>query len=262
MSVRTERPAAHVAEVVLDRPDALNAISTAQARAIVAACADISGDENVRAVMLTSSSARAFCVGADLKERRRFSDHDLRDQRPVMRAAFGGVLELPMPTVAAVEGYALGGGCELALACDVIVAGETAIFGLPEVGVGLIPGGGGTQLLPRRVGWNRAAELIFTGRRVGAAEAARLGLVDRLVGPGQARSAALDLAVQIAANSPVALRNAKLALRRGGDVDLASGLVVENEAWERTAFSPDRVEGIEAFNVHREPRWPGQRGAR
>ena len=112
-------------------------------------------------VVLRSSSSRAFCVGADLKERRHFTDDDLHAQRPWVRAAFAAILGLPMPTIAAVEGYALGGGCELALSCDVIVASTTAEFALPEVGLGLIPGGGGTQLLTRRLGWNRAADLIL-----------------------------------------------------------------------------------------------------
>ena len=164
-----------------------------------------------------------------------------------------------MPSIAAVEGYALGGGCELALACDLIVAAESAVFGLPEVGVGLVPGGGGTQLLSRRLGSNRAADLIFTGRRLNASEARELGLVDRLVPAGTARSAAAQLAAEIAANSPIALRNAKWALRQGADVDLPSALLIEDQAWHRTAFSLDRVEGIAAFNARRAPRWPGLR---
>ncbi|MBA3528394.1 MAG: enoyl-CoA hydratase, partial [Propionibacteriaceae bacterium] len=130
-------------------------------------------------------------------------------------------------------------------------------FGLPEVGVGLVPGGGGTQLLPRRAGFHRAADLIFTARRVGVDEAMRLGLVDRRVAAGAARQAALELATSIAANSPVALRNAKWALRQGADVDLSSALLIEDRAWQRTAFSADRVEGIAAFNARRAARWPG-----
>ena len=257
MTVRIEYPAARVAELVMDRPDALNAVSTAQARALAEACAALAADEGLSAVVVSSSSPRAFCVGADLKERSGFTDDDLRAQRPVTRAAYAGVLDLPMPTIAAVEGYALGGGCEIALACDLVVAAETAVFGLPEVGVGLVPGGGGTQLLPRRVGWSRAADLILTARRVDGAEAVRLGLVDRLVRPGDARTAAVELAVQITANSPVALRAAKAAMRHGLDVDLPSGLVVEDQAWQRAAFSADRREGIAAFNEKRTPRWPG-----
>ncbi len=172
--------ATKVAELVLDRPKAMNAVSTEMARRIGEACAALAADRSVRAVVLSSTHERAFCVGADLKERNSFSDADLGRQRPHTRAAYTGVLELPMPTVAAVHGYALGGGFELALSCDLIVADPTAVVGLPEVSVGVIPGGGGTQLLPRRVGAARAAELIFTARRVEAAEARELGLVDQL----------------------------------------------------------------------------------
>lgn len=245
--------------MILDRPEALNAISTDLARQLAEACEQVLEDDALSAVLLTSSIVKAFCVGADLKERAGFSDHDLRRQRPIIEDAFGAVRNLPMPTIAAVEGYALGGGCELALSCDLIVAAENAVFGLPEVGLGLIPGGGGTQLLPRRIGWNRAADLIFTGRRIDANEAFRLGIADRLVGAGSARETALHLAVEIAANSPVSLRAAKLALRRGFDVDLPSGLLIENEGWEHAAYSADRREGIAAFLDRREPRWPSAR---
>ncbi|MEV5450460.1 enoyl-CoA hydratase/isomerase family protein, partial [Streptomyces sp. NPDC052535] len=146
----------HVAELALDRPKAMNAVSTAMARSLSAACAALGEDRDVRVVVLTSTHERAFCVGADLKERNTFSDADLLRQRPVTRRAYTAVLELPQPTVAAVHGFALGGGFELALSCDVIVADPTAVVGLPEVSVGVIPGGGGTQLLPRRVGAARA----------------------------------------------------------------------------------------------------------
>ena len=148
------------------------------------------------------------------------------------RAAYRGVLDLPVPAIAAVEGYALGGGFEIALSCDLIVAGETATVGLPEVTVGVIPGGGGTQLLTRRVGWSaRAAEMVFTARRLAAPEALARGAVDEVVPAGTARHRALELARQIAANSPVGLRQAKRAMRLGADVDLATGLEVEDACW-------------------------------
>lgn len=247
-----------VAEVVLDRPAANNALSTAMAGEIAAATGALAADPEVRAVVLSSSAERAFCVGADLKQRNSYSDDDLRRQRPIFRAAFGGVLGLPMPTIAAVHGYALGGGFEFALSCDLIVADETAVLGLPEVTVGVIPGGGGTQLLARRIGASRAADLIFTGRRLEVAEAERLGLVDRRVPAGQALRAALALAAQIAANSPVGVRNAKRALRLGMDAALPAGLDVEDAAWRSTAFSGDRREGVAAFNEKRQPEWPGE----
>jgi enoyl-CoA hydratase/carnithine racemase len=248
----------HVAELVLDRPKAMNAVSTEMARSLVSACTALAGDPGARVVVLTSSHERAFCVGADLKERNSFSDADLLRQRPVTRGAYTGVLELPMPTIAAVHGFALGGGFELALSCDLIVADRTAVVGLPEVSVGVIPGGGGTQLLPRRVGAARAAELVFTARRVAAAEAAELGLVDQLVGEGEDREQALALAGRIAGNSPVGLRAAKRALRLGHGLDLRAGLEVEDAAWRSVAFSGDRAEGVAAFNEKRKPEWPGE----
>ncbi|AJP03531.1 enoyl-CoA hydratase [Streptomyces cyaneogriseus subsp. noncyanogenus] len=248
----------HVAELALDRPKAMNAVSTGMARSLTAACAALGEDPGVRAVVLTSTHERAFCVGADLKERNSFSDADLLRQRPVARAAYTGVLELPVPAIAAVHGFALGGGFELALSCDLIVADRTAVVGLPEVSVGVIPGGGGTQLLPRRVGAARAAELVFTARRVRAEEARELGLVDELVDEGRDREEALALASRIAANSPVGLRAAKKALRLGHGLDLRTGLEVEDAAWRTVAFSGDRAEGVAAFNEKRAPRWPGE----
>lgn len=255
--VRRHGPDGVVAEIVLDRPDARNALSTAMARELGDATGALAADVAVRAVVLSSSNEPAFCVGADLKERNAFSDADLMAQRLHYRAAFGGVLNLPVPTVAAIAGYALGGGFELALSCDLIVADESAVVGLPEVTVGVIPGGGGTQLVARRIGASRAADLIFTGRRLDIDEADRLGLIDRRVPAGSAQAAALELATQIAANSPVGVRNAKRALRLGLDVDMATGLDVEDSAWRATAFSADRREGVAAFNEKRSPQWPG-----
>jgi enoyl-CoA hydratase/carnithine racemase len=255
--VRIEFVGDHVAELVMDRPEALNAVDTGQARAITEACARLAADQRIRAVVLSSAVPKAFCVGADLKERNRLDTDQLIAQRPLARRAYNSVLELPMPTIAAVEGYALGGGCELALSCDLIVASDTAVFALPEVGVGIIPGGGGTQLLSRRIGLNRAADLIFSTRRVDAEEAHRVGLADRRVPTGTARASARELAARIAANSPVGLRNAKQALRTGFDLPLAQGLEVEDACWRATATSPDRAEGVAAFVEKREPRWRG-----
>ena len=258
--VRIERhgDGGHVAELVLDRPEAMNAVSTAMAEAIAAATSALAADPSVRCVVLTSSHPKAFCVGADLKERNTMTDADLMAQRPLARAAYGGVLALPMPAVAAVDGFAFGGGLELALSCDLLVAGDGAIVGLPEVSVGEIPGGGGTQLLARRIGWSRAARLIFTAVKLPAAEAATFGVIDELVPAGTARERALAIATQIAANSPVGLRSAKRAMRLGLDVDLASGLEIEDACWRATAFSGDRAEGVAAFAEKRAPRWPGR----
>lgn len=247
----------HVVEVALDRPAAMNAISTAFGVEIAAVTAALAADDSVRVVVLTSTHDRAFCVGADLKERNAATDAELMEQRRVTRGAYGGVLALPVPAIAAVDGFALGGGLELALSCDLVVAGDAATVGLPEVSVGVIPGGGGTQLLTRRVGWSRAASLIFTARRLGSAEALTLGVVDEVVPAGGARRRALELAAIVAANSPVAVRNAKRAMRLGGGVDLTTGLEVEDACWRATAFSNDRREGVAAFAEKRLPRWVG-----
>lgn len=245
-----------IAELQLNRPEALNAVSTAFARELTAACGRIAADTEAVVVVVTSTSPRAFCVGADLKERNGFSTADLLEQREVFREVFGAVRNLPQPAIAAVAGYALGGGCEIALSCDVIVADRTAQLGLTETSVGLVPGGGGTQLLTRRVGAARAADLVFTARKVAADEALSLGLVDRLVDVGTAREAALALGHQIAANSPTALRAAKRALREGADVTIVAGLELEDAAWREAVSSADREEGIAAFVAKRPPRWP------
>lgn len=246
-----------VAEIVLDRPEALNSVSTGMAVAIADACREVSESSAARAALLTSTHPKVFCAGADLKERNGFTDAQLVAQRPIARAAYRSVLDLPIPVVAAVDGVALGGGFELALSCDLIVAGDTALVGLPEVAVGVIPAGGGTQLLTRRVGWSRAASMIFTARRLTAAEAAALGAVDEVVPAGGARERALDICRTISANSPVGVRHAKKSMRLGFDVDLASALEIEDGCWRATAFSPDRAEGVAAFNDKRAPRWPG-----
>ena len=258
--VRVERHGGgdHVAELVLDRPEAMNAVSTAMAHALGRATRELAEDPTVRAVVLSSTHPKAFCVGADLKERNSFTDDELRAQRPLARAAYRGVLDLPVPVVAAVDGYALGGGFEIALSCDLVVCGEDAVVGLPEVSVGVIPGGGGTQLLTRRIGWSRAARMIFTAERFAARDAYALGAVDEVVPAGTARDRALELASTIARHSPVGVRNAKAAMRQGFDTDLASGLEVEDERWAATAFSGDRAEGVAAFNEKRRPEWPGR----
>ncbi len=257
-TIRLSQPGDGIAEITLDRPAAMNAVSSVMAEELTRACEQLAIAAEVRVVVFSSSAERAFSAGADLKERAGMTDADIMSQRPVTRALFGAVLALPQPAIAAVHGFALGGGCELALSCDLVVADETAVFGLTEVTVGLVPGGGGTQLALRRLGPGRAADLVLTGRKVGIDEAERLGLVDRRVPAGAAGAAARELAAQIAANSPVAVRAAKRALRHGWGVSLEAGLDVEDAAWRTAAASPDRREGIAAFAEKRKPAWPGR----
>jgi enoyl-CoA hydratase/carnithine racemase len=251
------RPTEHIVELILDRPAALNAVSTELADHLSGMVRAIAADAAVRAVVLSSSQERAFCVGADLKERAGFSNEQLLAQRPVIRGMFGSLLDLPMPVIASVAGFALGGGFELALSCDLIVADETAVFGLTEVTVGLVPGGGGTQLLARRIGAGRAADLLLTGRKVDAQEAFRLGIVDRLAVGVHVRQLALAVATSIEANSPLAVRYAKHALRSGLGTPLHDGLEIEDAAWRAAAMSADRREGISAFTEKRAPQWTG-----
>jgi len=203
---------------------------------------------------------RVFCAGADLRERAQLGGDAARVAAAVaaIRDCFSLVARLPCPTVAAVEGAALGGGLELALACDMRVAGRDAAFGLPEVGLGIIPGAGGTQRLARAVGASRAKELVFSARRLGAEEAERWGLVTRLVGAGEAHAAAHALAAAVAANGPVAVRAAKQAVDEGAQLpDLEAALAAEQRAYSRVIGTRDREEGLRAFAEKRPPVFSG-----
>lgn len=248
----------HVATVTLSRPEALNAISTAVADELAGAVLRAAADPDAWVVVLAAAGDRAFCVGADLKERNALDDAGWMRNRVVMRAMFESIRSLPQPSIASVFGHALGGGFELALSCDLIVSSEDATFALPEVRVGIVPGGGGTQLLARRVGVSRAKELVFTGRRLSAEEAFELGIVARVVERGALPAATEELAREICASSPVGVREAKTAVDRAFDVGLSAGIDLEELAWRRAVASEDRREGIAAFNEKRAPRWSGR----
>jgi enoyl-CoA hydratase/carnithine racemase len=224
---------------------------------LAAAVEPLGVDPGVRAVVLTGAGERAFCVGADLKQRAGFDDQGWFVQREAFRRGFAAVRRCPLPTVAAVSGFALGGGTELAISCDLVVAADDATFGLPEVRLGLVPAGGGTQLLARRVGRSAARDLVLTGRRVAAAEALALGLADRVVARGEVLAAATALAAELAGNAPTAVRMAKWALEVGADLPLEAAMEVEDQAWRRAVESDDRREGIAAWVEKRDPRWPG-----
>jgi enoyl-CoA hydratase/carnithine racemase len=248
----------HVAVVKLNRPEALNAISGEVADFLAGSLLQAAADPNAWVVVLTAAGDKAFCVGADLKERNLLDDAGWMRNRVLMRGLFDSLRALPQPTIASVFGYALGGGFELALNCDLIVATNDAVFGLPEVRVGIVPGGGGTQALVRRLGPARAKDLIFTGRRISAEEAYGLGLVARVVERDALERATLELAREICGSSPVAVREAKLAVDRGLDVTLEDGIELEDLAWRRAVASQDRREGIAAFNEKRDPQWRGR----
>jgi enoyl-CoA hydratase len=248
----------HVLVVELSRPDALNAMNTAMGEDLLGCFRGPAAAAHVRAVVLTGAGDRAFCVGGDLKERQGMSDEAWRAQHVIFEQAAAAVLHCPAPVIAAIEGFALGGGCELAVLADFIVAGESAVFALPETTLGIFPGIGGTQLLPRIVGAPLAKELIFTGRRLPVDEARAAGLVNHVVPTGQARARALEIATTIARNGPIAVRQAKKAIAYGGETDLETGLILAIEAYNVTVATEDRLEGVRAFNEKRPPRFQGR----
>jgi enoyl-CoA hydratase/carnithine racemase len=244
----------YVAEVVLTRVAAHNALSTEMMAALGRACADVADDRGVRVTVLASDDPHMFSVGADLKERAGLTLDGFMVQREEFRRGFAALRDLTMPTIAAVHGFALGGGFELALSCDLIVGDDTTVVGLPEVSLGIVPGGGGTQLVARRAGSAVAADLLFTARQVDIDEAQALRLVDRRA--DSARTGALELASIIAANAPVAVRHAKIALRRGLADGFDAGLSAEDAAWRTAIAHPQRAEGVAAFIARPAPVWP------
>ncbi len=242
-----------VALVTVDRRRTLNALSFDVLAALADAVDALAANPACRAVVITGAGTRAFAAGADVAE--------LAGQTPASllgSPAFRGwerVAAARVPTIAAVRGFCLGGGLELALACDMLVAGDDAVFGQPEVKLGIIPGGGGTQRLARAIGTARAMELILTGRQVGADEAERLGFVTRLVPAAETLDAALDLAAAIASLPASAVGAAVAAIRASRETSLADGLQVEREAFAGLFGTPDQVEGMRAFLEKRAPRW-------
>jgi enoyl-CoA hydratase/carnithine racemase len=244
-----------VAVVRLERPDALNAISGAMADEIGDAFRELAADTTIWAVVLTAAGEKAFCVGADLKERAAFTLEDYHSNRKQVRGMFEAMRSTPQPVIAAPFGYALGGGFELVLSCDLVVAAEGTQMGLPEARVGLLPAGGGTQLLARKAGPATAKRVIFMGARLDAAEWTRLGVVSKVVPADDLLSEALALAEEICKSSPVVTRAAKRAIDAGFGVPLEDGIEIEHAAWETVIESEDRAEGIAAFNEKRDPKW-------
>jgi len=248
----------HVATITLNRPGVLNAQNNPMREELMDVFAALKSDEEVRAIVVTGAGERAFSAGADIKEFLALPVHTrFREQRK--RLDYRAEMDrCPQPIIAAIRGFALGGGLELALACDIRIAAEDAQLGLTEVNLAIIPGGGGTQRLPRLVGRGKALEMILTGARVPAAEALRIGLVERVVPIGELMPAALALARTIAGKAPVALRYAKEAVVSGLALPLADGLRLENDLATLLRTTEDRVEGARAFVEKRKPRWTGR----
>ena len=247
-----------VVTVELNRPEVLNAMNTVMGQDLLACFEALWWDKIVRAVVLTGAGQKAFSVGGDLKERESMTDEAWRAQHVIFEQAAFKLLRCPVPVIAAVEGYAFGGGCELAILSDFVVASETAVFAVPEITRGIFPGIGGTQLLPRIVGAPFAKEMIFTGRRVPAQEAKAMGLVNHLVTAGQARAKAFEIAGVVAQNGPIAVRQAKKAIAWGAETDLETGMILAIEAYNNTVSTEDRLEGVRAFNEKRPPRFRGR----
>ena len=248
----------HVVTVTMNRPEALNAMNTAMGEDLLACFRGEAAAREVRTVVLTGAGDRAFGAGGDLKEREGMTDEAWRSQHVIFEQAAMALLRCPAPVIAAVEGFALGGGFELAILADFIVASETAVFAMPEVTRGIFPGIGGTQLLPRIVGGPLAKELIFSGRRMTADEARAAGLVNHLVPKGQALGRAQEIAATIAENGPIAVRQAKKAIAYGSETDLDTAMVLAIEAYNATVATEDRLEGVRAFNEKRKPRFKGR----
>ena len=248
-TIRLERRG-RVAWITLDRPEALNALNTQLMHELVALTAELDRDDTIGAIVVTGSE-KAFAAGADIKE---MADRSTAEMREADH--FGPWLEfarVKKPVIAAVSGYALGGGFELALMCDIILAGDSAKFGFPEIGLGVIPGIGGTQRIVRAVGYPKAAELVLTGRRIDAAEAERIGIVSRVVPAADLLAEAVAMATAMAARSLPALVAAKAALDAALETPLETGLAVEAEQFTALFDTADQKEGMAAFREKREP---------
>jgi enoyl-CoA hydratase len=258
-TLSVETPMPDVLVVSFNRPEVRNAISTQMGRDMVDLFTDINADPSRwRCIVLTGSGDRAFCAGVDLKERRGMSDDTWNKQHALFERMMLGVLDCPLPVIAAVNGAAYAGGCEFVLLCDFAYAVPQARFALTEVTIGIMPGGGGTQTLPRRIGHARAAEIILTGKPFTADEAYAWGMVNRICEPDKLMEEALATAAAIARNAPLSIRQAKRSMVMGARMDLRSGMFFEIDAYNQLVGTADRREGITAFNEKRPPKFSGK----
>lgn len=247
----------HISTLTLNRPHAMNAISRGLASDLIAACHYL-GQVQPRAVVLIGAGERAFCAGADLKERRSLSVEERTAHTEAIERAAEDIAALPMPVIAAIRGYALAGGAELAVACDLRVAGSDAVFGFPEVKIGIFPGAGGVLRLPRIVGSGAARDLLFSGRQIDANEAYRIGLIDRLVPPESVLETAQEMATAIAQNAPLALRAVKRALLESEGQPHEAARRKVNALRTALDDTEDYEEGLRAFAERRPPRFNGR----
>jgi len=258
-TVRVEDRGEGLLLLTLDRPEVANAMNTRMGRDLLAFFEEVNAaPAKRRCIVVTGAGERAFCAGGDLKERNGMTDEAWQDQHLLFERMIRAFIGCPIPVIGAINGAAYAGGCELALCCDFIYAAETARFALTEVTLGIMPGAGGTQSVPRAVGARRAKESILTGRRFGASGASDWGMVNRLCAPGQVVEEALETGRRIADNAPISVRQAKHAIHFGLQMDLASGMMLEIEAYNRLVPTEDRREGVLAFNEKRKPRFKGR----
>lgn len=253
-----EQPERGLYLLTLNRPQALNALNAATLDELTGAIAQVAGDAGARVLLVTGAGEKAFVAGADITEMQALSAEQAMRFSQAGMDVMHALEALPVPVIALVNGYALGGGCELAMACDWIIASERAVFGQPEVNLGIPPGFGGTQRLTRLVGRARALELVTTARQVKADEALAIGLVTRVVSAAELRETGLAVARGIAAKGPVAVRLAKQAVQRGQDLDLANACVVETSLFALAFATADQKEGMRAFVEKRAPGFRGE----
>lgn len=253
--VITERPAEGVGLIRINRPEARNALNLEVRKLIGQYLTEMSDDESIRCIVLTGND-KAFAAGADIKEMASAGTIDmlLRGTQKMWRTIYA----CPKPVIAAVSGFALGGGCELAMTCDIIIAGESAKFGQPEVKIGIIPGGGGTQRFPRTVGKYKAMRYVLTGDLFGAKEADAMGLVSEIVPDAEVEKRAIAMAVQIAELAPLAIQQTKESVIRGMDASLETGLTLETRTLQMLFASKDQKEGMAAFIEKRKPKFEGR----
>jgi enoyl-CoA hydratase len=258
-TIRAEDRGEGLVLLTLNRPQVANALNTQMGRDLLAFFDGVNAaPAQTQCVVVTGAGDRAFCAGGDLKERNGMSDEQWQDQHLLFERMIRAFIACPVPVIGAVNGAAYAGGCELALCCDFIYAAENARFALTEVTLGIMPGAGGTQNLPRAVGERRAKEVILTGRAFTAQEAHDWGMVNRVCAPTRLIDEALETGRRIAENAPISVRQAKHAIHYGLQMDLASGMMLEIEAYNRMVPTEDRREGIASFNEKRKPHFKGR----
>ena len=248
----------NLAYVTLNRPSAMNAFNYDMLVELGQITEAIRINPDIRVVIFTGSGERAFSVGADLKERKTLTDLQVKRNLYKIGEVFTAIDALPQPTIAMMNGYAFGGGMELALACDFRIAADSAIMGLTETGLAIIPGAGGTQRLPRLIGETKALELILTARRLTTTEALQYGLVTKVSATEDLTEVTANFADSILANGPIALQQAKFAIKQGMNADLQTGLAIERKAYEITIPTEDRIEALTAFAEKRKPVFKGK----